>query len=105
MLYVYAKRKRKKRLGAPGNAYTTSYSARPLILSSLSQANRRVTKQEIEREAECHSDNLCTSLSSSLSFFRIYSLEYSRSEEHTSELQSPVHLVCRLLLEKKKNKS
>src|SRR5690348_17766074 len=28
----------------------------------------------------------------------------SRSEEHTSELQSPVHLVCRLLLEKKKTK-
>src|SRR5690348_17693522 len=27
-----------------------------------------------------------------------------RSEEHTSELQSPVHLVCRLLLEKKKIK-
>src|SRR5690348_17828720 len=26
-----------------------------------------------------------------------------RSEEHTSELQSPVHLVCRLLLEKKTN--
>src|SRR5690348_17906186 len=25
----------------------------------------------------------------------------NRSEEHTSELQSPVHLVCRLLLEKK----
>src|SRR5207244_10766386 len=28
----------------------------------------------------------------------------SRSEEHTSELQSPDHLVCRLLLEKKKTK-
>src|SRR5258708_22893947 len=28
----------------------------------------------------------------------------SRSEEHTSELQSPDHLVCRLLLEKKKKK-
>src|SRR5690348_2197913 len=27
---------------------------------------------------------------------------YPRSEEYTSELQSPVHLVCRLLLEKKK---
>src|SRR5437764_2278995 len=27
-----------------------------------------------------------------------------RSEEHTSELQSPMYLVCRLLLEKKKNK-
>src|SRR5438876_8428607 len=32
-----------------------------------------------------------------------YDLEgRKRSEEHTSELQSPVHLVCRLLLEKKK---
>src|SRR6266581_4252828 len=30
--------------------------------------------------------------------------EAPRSEEHTSELQSPVHLVCRLLLEKKKTK-
>src|SRR2546429_4825045 len=29
---------------------------------------------------------------------------FSRSEEHTSELQSRLHLVCRLLLEKKKNK-
>src|SRR5258708_17810223 len=28
-----------------------------------------------------------------------------RSEEHTSELQSPDHLVCRLLLEKKKKKN
>src|SRR5690348_17663341 len=31
-------------------------------------------------------------------------LRVLRSEEHTSELQSPVHLVCRLLLEKKNNK-
>src|SRR5258708_18440657 len=30
--------------------------------------------------------------------------QLARSEEHTSELQSPDHLVCRLLLEKKKNK-
>src|SRR5438309_8734454 len=29
--------------------------------------------------------------------------EQPRSEEHTSELQSQFHLVCRLLLEKKKN--
>src|SRR5258708_30113683 len=29
----------------------------------------------------------------------------SRSEEHTSELQSPDHLVCRLLLEKKKKQT
>src|SRR2546422_8358853 len=31
-------------------------------------------------------------------------LEAARSEEHTSELQSRLHLVCRLLLEKKKKK-
>src|SRR2546422_4350460 len=31
--------------------------------------------------------------------------ELRRSEEHTSELQSRLHLVCRLLLEKKKNQS
>src|SRR2546429_932679 len=29
---------------------------------------------------------------------------WRRSEEHTSELQSRLHLVCRLLLEKKKNR-
>src|SRR5256884_2595872 len=31
------------------------------------------------------------------------SVRAKRSEEHTSELQSRLHLVCRLLLEKKKN--
>src|ERR1017187_2075832 len=31
-------------------------------------------------------------------------MKLSRSEEHTSELQSPMYLVCRLLLEKKKKK-
>src|SRR3712207_7337999 len=32
-----------------------------------------------------------------------YSVTFGRSEEHTSELQSRQYLVCRLLLEKKKN--
>src|SRR5699024_12725668 len=34
---------------------------------------------------------------------KFYILSPRRSEEHTSELQSPFDLVCRLLLEKKKN--
>src|SRR5258708_18759817 len=34
----------------------------------------------------------------------VLELDDGRSEEHTSELQSPDHLVCRLLLEKKKKK-
>src|SRR2546422_11724656 len=36
------------------------------------------------------------------SFARHFRTEKIRSEEHTSELQSRLHLVCRLLLEKKK---
>src|SRR2546429_1441539 len=37
------------------------------------------------------------------SFRARYERSSPRSEEHTSELQSRLHLVCRLLLEKKKN--
>src|SRR5258708_21999559 len=44
--------------------------------------------------------NTALQKSTSMPFFSKYS---NRSEEHTSELQSPDHLVCRLLLEKKKN--
>src|SRR5437764_10989914 len=33
---------------------------------------------------------------------KLTTLQYDRSEEHTSELQSPMYLVCRLLLEKNK---
>src|SRR5258708_24904473 len=36
---------------------------------------------------------------------RVSIRRFARSEEHTSELQSPDHLVCRLLLEKKKRTS
>src|SRR5205807_6705893 len=35
-------------------------------------------------------------------YLTLYTLSILRSEEHTSELQSPCNLVCRLLLEKKK---
>src|SRR5258708_10108015 len=51
---------------------------------------------------------LSTFLSSSRNYVlflpstRVLSILSQRSEEHTSELQSPDHLVCRLLLEKKK---
>src|SRR5437879_13534979 len=36
--------------------------------------------------------------------FELQDADVFRSEEHTSELQSPMYLVCRLLLEKKKKK-
>src|SRR2546422_8459955 len=37
-------------------------------------------------------------------WWRRRAFRHSRSEEHTSELQSRLHLVCRLLLEKKKKR-
>src|SRR5438552_5033500 len=46
--------------------------------------------------------NAPTQLMKDLDYGKDY--KYTRSEEHTSELQSPDHLVCRLLLEKKKKK-
>src|SRR5258708_33392329 len=45
-----------------------------------------------------------TNISGLLQSARMRSDCKRRSEEHTSELQSPDHLVCRLLLEKKKKK-
>src|SRR2546422_7407660 len=47
-------------------------------------------------------------ITSSLLTYRVpqdIAVEEMRSEEHTSELQSRLHLVCRLLLEKKKKKT
>src|SRR5256885_8003675 len=46
-----------------------------------------------QRRGRGHSGRLC---------FAYFPLAKQRSEEHTSELQSPCNLVCRLLLEKKK---
>src|SRR5437763_4020282 len=45
---------------------------------------------------------ICSPVSTICSRVFINSVCISRSEEHTSELQSPMYLVCRLLLEKKK---
>src|SRR5256885_11438600 len=39
------------------------------------------------------------------SFLTVSPFFFARSEEHTSELQSPCNLVCRLLLEKKKKEN
>src|SRR6266487_33100 len=54
----------------------------------------------VEAAAEVQHSVIVTTVGSSGEFDKWLEL---RSEEHTSELQSPVHLVCRLLLEKKKN--
>src|SRR5258708_31610960 len=57
----------------------------PQLLLSLETAPRRAQIRSLYARPEPHRQ-----------------LRRARSEEHTSELQSPDHLVCRLLLEKKK---
>src|SRR2546422_4868524 len=57
------------------------------------------------RDAAARMDRLGDSLSVAVlrELGRTRPIGAARSEEHTSELQSRLHLVCRLLLEKKKN--
>src|SRR2546422_4598397 len=55
------------------------------------------------RRASRYFTSTLAPLSSSFFFIVSDSSFETRSEEHTSELQSRLHLVCRLLLEKKKN--
>src|SRR5687768_17902165 len=57
------------------------------------QVRQRHTNETHERQLEAHRTDS-----------EVYNQEIDRSEEHTSELQSRLHLVCRLLLEKKKKK-
>src|SRR5256885_2465673 len=66
--------------------------------SKLSRLSRSVLREAASgRSSSGISDMSATSRQ------RHYQLRHKRSEEHTSELQSPCNLVCRLLLEKKKN--
>src|SRR5690348_17894446 len=51
---------------------------------------------------KCRDPSLCAGPRCAV---QILLVRQSRSEEHTSELQSPVHLVCRLLLEKKNDEA
>src|SRR2546422_6938035 len=59
-----------------------------------------------KRTAESPKGTILFVHGSSVSATPVFDLQIAgkRSEEHTSELQSRLHLVCRLLLEKKKNK-
>src|SRR5947208_5063336 len=65
------------------------------IVPSFRQRFRLASGVEIERD--------CAQAAVSVDKSQRITICVFRSEEHTSELQSPDHLVCRLLLEKKKN--
>src|SRR5947208_6587642 len=70
--------------------YTTLFRS---IAVALNQDAGTVTKKNLKASGGRATDLIVTNTGPSLRW---------RSEEHTSELQSPDHLVCRLLLEKKK---
>src|SRR5207248_11102863 len=75
------------------------------LFRSCFPSGKSMTPEEVNRTLEA----LCSSTSDKPLFqFRGIdpdsALDGTRSEEHTSELQSPYDLVCRLLLEKKKKK-
>src|SRR5258708_10932430 len=83
--------------------YTTLFRSNrpPFAIHAAQNAERSISRTEIRfrryRPRGRQSTPRCRSL--------LHRLTAAwRSEEHTSELQSPDHLVCRLLLEKKKNK-
>src|SRR5437762_10748972 len=59
----------------------------------------RSQKKALRERPDTHFDNTWLALPRSGSRYAV------RSEEHTSELQSPMYLVCRLLLEKKKQQA
>src|SRR2546422_2173027 len=71
--------------------YTTLFRSLTLLTNKVEQRGGQVIKvgRFFPSSKTCHSCG--------------WKWENMRSEEHTSELQSRLHLVCRLLLEKKKN--
>src|SRR5205809_1846214 len=84
---------------APSEIYTLSlHDALPIWLSLLSSrgaARRRLTSMDV-------ADVVGTNAGFGEGYNPVLRNIHRRSEEHTSELQSRLHLVCRLLLEKKK---
>src|SRR5256885_10971129 len=84
--------------------YTTLFRSIELltqVLDTLSDDNdaRGQTKAEVLESR----GNALLSVGKHAEAIKDYDEALKRSEEHTSELQSPCNLVCRLLLEKKKH--
>src|SRR2546430_10533339 len=75
--------------------YTTLFRSGEGVERVFPVNSPNIEKIEIERESE--------PMKSRLYYLRNRQGKAARSEEHTSELQSQSNLVCRLLLEKKKN--
>src|SRR5687768_18268248 len=88
--------------------YTTLFRSWKIMVET-----QKILDPDIQVVATCvrvpvfvgHSEAVTVEFETPLSAERARAILRSRSEEHTSELQSRLHLVCRLLLEKKKKKN
>src|SRR2546422_7212241 len=72
--------------------YTTLFRSHQLSVLVCAEVERAEPRARALGPREAHDDEVVGPVGANL----------ERSEEHTSELQSRLHLVCRLLLEKKK---
>src|SRR5256885_3207096 len=77
----------------------------PPTTASTSNGSRPSTRPSTHSWARVCTVFSCHSSEASPTPVRPVLVRRRRSEEHTSELQSPCNLVCRLLLEKKKNQA
>src|SRR5690554_7576813 len=78
------------------------FGLHPSYVALLSKACNGEVLHPLATKACRVAGNRARTLSASRSFGKAPNKQLPRSEEHTSELQSRPHLVCRLLLEKKK---
>src|SRR3712207_7689159 len=77
--------------------YTTLFRSKSSILRDVVMFNWFVSNSLVQQDKSFINPRHTGNISESTHVY------YIRSEEHTSELQSRQYLVCRLLLEKKKN--
>src|SRR2546427_7709551 len=86
---------------------STLFPYTTLFRSRVSRASRSVPAPGIPPAQAANSDHAATNMSClpavGFQLLVVQVCDIARSEEHTSELQSQSNLVCRLLLEKKKN--
>src|SRR2546422_6245285 len=75
----------------------------PLLTGTSRQPSSRTPSSSITFSKSLSHGLRCAAFGGRKTMPTPYSPALGRSEEHTSELQSRLHLVCRLLLEKKKH--
>src|SRR5258708_28571450 len=86
--------------------YTTLFRSHVLLLDPLQLGGPRFEVQgQVDIGVLVAEPGGVVELGQQLQPAGVHADRLERSEEHTSELQSPDHLVCRLLLEKKKRKT